>query len=228
MGSSQKIWRYSSIAITCRACLRATKIVPSAIQTAVAARPSWYTWYCRIVSPPLCLRGIVLTQYIKAQYQHSTRNGNLSSNRLKKYPLNLLVSGVVTSLVIPQTPTLLFLHLGSCVASSEGELDLDSPSNSSNASTCLDLTISPVSTSSPKSFLRCLDRLRPGEKSRLIQVPQTSNAMTTRGSATAPMPPILRIYSQIGHLWDVTTRRRVHPHVYEDFSIELLKNGPST
>ena len=41
IGSSRNIWRCSSAAMTWRECFRAAKTVPSTVQTAVAALPSW-------------------------------------------------------------------------------------------------------------------------------------------------------------------------------------------
>lgn len=149
-------------------------------------------------------------QYIRAQYQHSTRNGNLSSNRLKKYPLNRLVFGVVTCLLTPQAPTVLIRYLGSWLGSKDGELELDSTSPSSiNRSVSLSRGFLPVSRSStPSEILRTSLGLlfRPGLGSRLIHVLPNNKVTTTRGSAIAPIPPILPRRQQ-GVPLDVTERR---------------------
>lgn len=55
----------------------------------------------------------MLTQYIKAQYQASTRNGNFLSSRLKKYPWNRLVFGLTTSFLSPSSRNSRFRHFGS-------------------------------------------------------------------------------------------------------------------
>jgi hypothetical protein len=57
--------------------------------------------------------GGIFTQYIRAQYQASTKNGNFLNSLLKKYPWNLLVFGLTTSFFHPNTLNSLFLHFGS-------------------------------------------------------------------------------------------------------------------
>ena len=72
----------------------------------------------------------MLTQYMRAQYHASTRNGNFLNSRLKKYPWNLLVFGLTTSFFHPNILNSLFLHFGSWGVSSEGEeARCSSPSN---------------------------------------------------------------------------------------------------
>ena len=55
----------------------------------------------------------MLTQYMRAQYHASTKNGNFLNSLLKKYPLNLFVFGLTTSFFHPNILNSLFLHFGS-------------------------------------------------------------------------------------------------------------------
>jgi hypothetical protein len=63
----------------------------------------------------------MLTQYIRAQYHASTKNGNFLKRRLRKYPWNLLVFGLTTSFFQPNILSSRFLHLGSWGVSNDGE-----------------------------------------------------------------------------------------------------------
>jgi hypothetical protein len=53
------------------------------------------------------------TQYIKAQYHASTRNGNFLSSLLKKYSWNCFVFGLTTSFLIPNIDITRVRHFSS-------------------------------------------------------------------------------------------------------------------
>lgn len=134
-----------------------------------------------------------LTQYIKAQYQASTKNGNFCNNRLKKYPSNLLVLGDTTSVLYPSTRISRFLQCGSCSGSNDGD-DARYPSSSEALDLGLDRPDPEDAGDADRGECesrRCRENIRYSVL-RFTHVPPNSNVTTTSGSMKAPTPMVKR------------------------------------
>jgi hypothetical protein len=132
----------------------------------------------------------LLTQYIKAQYQASTKNGNFCNNRLKKYPSNRRVLGDTTSRLNPNTRISRFLQWGSCSGSS-GEEALY-PSSSEALDRGLERPDPDDAGDDDRGECEALRRRSKMRYSvlRLTHVPPKRRVTTTSGSMKAPTPMV--------------------------------------
>ena len=164
------------------------------------ARPSWYICFDedRLISKRSYLLGaVMITQYTKAQYQHSTKNGNLSSSLLRRRSRNTAVFGDTTSHFHEKNSTSRLRQAPCWARSSDGEDGLQaSVVNSPSSLPSEELKRSRLMYFGGLSREGFLDRwlrqfsLRDRDlgksDSRLIQVPPKRSTMTTRGSRKAP------------------------------------------
>lgn len=131
-----------------------------------------------------------LTQYINAQYQASTKNGNFFKSLLKKYPSNRFVFGLTTSLVMPKRRSSRLLHRASPGAGSEGDATRWS-SSSEELERGLERPESVDAGDDERECglgdVRCRLNMR-YRVLRFIQVPPNNNETTTSGSIKAPAP----------------------------------------
>lgn len=120
------------------------------------------------------------TQCIRAQYQASTRKGNVCRSLLKRRFRKPAVLGVWTTLLRHRSVTCLSLHLLSCEGSREGDNNLlpciDSVSLASDSSwSCTDAARQPAA---------CGEQVL--SRARLIQAAPKRSVTTARGSKYAP------------------------------------------
>lgn len=178
-------------------------MVPSSSATAVKARPSWYVYDCNLspasTHPQPISNGERArpskrkhTQYIKTQYQHSTRNGNLFSRRLRSLSRKTTVFGDVTAFDHPKSPTRRLRHRpsSSCGITGKEYRGLSDPAFEAGLHR-------PGSRGSGEAMRQSSSDLRrvhglrdQRSEDRLIQVPPKRRTMTTRGSRNAPMPMV--------------------------------------
>ena len=148
-----------------------------------------------------------LTQYIKAQYQTSTRNGNRNKSRLKRRFLNGLVSNVETLRRMPKKPTsrcrLVVFRTGKR-AGERGSASKPSPLERLSGLDSRD--DGEVSSLSSKSF----SDHSSGSQSflRFTHVPPKRRPRTIAGSTTPPIP-IFVVLWQIRTVWGTNFPRAV-------------------